>query len=71
MGTLEKCWNNRAPPKAGFIAKDRLLLSCDYWVEIEIWIPNRWIDEAKKCQQPGKGFKPLQGCVGCAHLQSD
>ena len=67
----ENCWNNRKPPKDGFWAIDKSEVIVSGRIEKAVWIPNRWIDGAEKCRQPGKGFKPLPGCVGCTHLQSD
>lgn len=66
-GEHPPCWNARKPFEAGFYAPDRLYLG-GRWIASTRWVSNDWI-EGGACQQPGPGYKPSQGCVGCKDLK--
>lgn len=66
VGINPPCWNNRKPLLDGYFGEDRHYQPDGRWSRIMTWIPNKMSPE---CQQPGKGFKPDAGCVGCEELK--
>jgi len=64
----EHCWNARKSLLPGYWAQDGVFQASIgpptgiKWV----WVPHRMTTE---CQQPGKGFKPIDGCIGCKDLK--
>ena len=67
VGHHPTCWNNRKPFKEGYYAEDRYYQPDRRWFSIKIWVPHLMTTE---CQQPGNGFKPDAGCVGCLELKN-
>ena len=75
VGHHPTCWNNRAPPASGRWVRDGWIdhrpvseggeMPCrsPRWT----WIP---FVMSPDCQQPGEGFDPDAGCVGCLELNT-
>lgn len=58
--------DGRIPHKKGYYADERYYEPDGRWHRIKTWVPHLMTTE---CQQPGKGFPPLPGCVNCKELK--
>ncbi len=66
QGKHPPCWNNRKPLEADYMVEDRNYMG-GRWVVSSRVIVNDWLDNGR-CQQPGPGYKPNAGCIGCSEL---
>ena len=60
------CWNNRPPMQTRYLVEVRNYSPGGYWTHGKEWVEHELTTE---CQQPGPGYPPDAGCVGCEHLK--